>query len=140
MACGQTHEQTAAPEPFSEAVVQHLMGVVRDGLVAHNSEKMLSALTAMPDYSQFREQVQAFFNRYENFRVYYRVVEAEAVDCPQTGHNGGACGRAVIEMQLQGDDPRNATPGITRTRQLHVTFERLRGGWAISDVEREFFL
>lgn len=127
------------PEPFSEAVVQQLMGTVRNGLLAHDADKMLSAFGGMRDYSQFAEQVRTFFSLYENFRVYYRVVEAASVECSDGKSDGRSCGRAVIELQLQGDDTHNNVPGVTRSGQLHLSFERLRNGWRISNINREFF-
>jgi hypothetical protein len=127
------------PEPFSEAIVQELVRTVRNGLVAHDADKMLSAFGGMRDYSQFAEQVRTFFSLYENFRVYYRIVEVATVECSNAKSDGTLCGRAVIELQLQGDDSHNGVPGVARSGQLHLGFERLRDGWRITDINREFF-
>lgn len=134
----QQKPNDAMPEPFSEAVVQQLLGTVRNSLVAHNPDKMLSAFGGMRDYNRFAEQVRTFFSLYENFRVYYRVLDVAAEGGPDSTE-GVPRGRAVIEMQLQGDNTQNNVPGLTRTGQLHLSFEHLRSGWRISDIDREFF-
>lgn len=134
-------QPTSQPvEPFSEAVAQRLMVLVRDGLVSQDADMMLSAFGGMRDYREFADAVRTFFSLHENFRVYYRIIEVAPVDCAESGHNRKVeCGRAVVEMQLQADDAHNTVPGLTRNGQLHISFVQLKEGWRISDIDREFF-
>jgi len=118
---------------FSTAVVSNLLNQVRDGLEGHSARRMLSAFDAdkMDGYRQFSDQIQAFFNRYESFRVYFRIAESD---------NQGPKGVALVDIQLE-EIPRGAaSPPLRKNAQMRFELERGRKGWKIVAFNpRDFF-
>ena len=62
-------------EVFSQAVANDVLGQVRDGLEGHSSRLMLGAFDQdkMDGYLSFEDQIEALFQRYDSFRVHYRI-------------------------------------------------------------------
>ena len=120
-------------EVFSTAVADNLLNDLRSGLDAHNRRLMLSAFDAdkMDSYLEFENQIEAFFNRYEAFTVYFRIVQT-STDGPK--------GLALVDIQLE-EIPRAATsPPIRKNGQVRFELERGKKGWKIVDFNpRNFF-
>jgi hypothetical protein len=133
----------AAQEPnegdaqqFSEADAEKPLSKLNDGLVGHSPERFLSAFDTakMADYEAFADQVRNFFARYDNFRVHYRILSVSELKSAQN-----VKGNAMVELELQGDDPNNHGPGVSRSGETSVTFEPGEKGWLITNINREFF-
>jgi hypothetical protein len=120
-------------EVFSTAVANSVLNDLRDGLEGHTQRLMLSAFDAdrMDGYLQFEDQIEAFFNRYESFRVYFHIVQS-ATEGPK--------GVVLVDIQLE-EIPHGATsPPLRKNGQLHFELERGSKGWKIVDFNpRNFF-
>jgi hypothetical protein len=120
-------------EVFSTAVANNVLNDIRDGLEGHTQRLMLSAFDAdkMDGYLEFEDQIQSFFNRYDSFRVYFRVVQSASE---------GPKGVVLVDFQLE-EIPRSGTgtPG-RKSGQIRFELERGRKGWKIVDFNpRNFF-
>jgi hypothetical protein len=120
-------------EVFSTAVANSVLNDLRDGLEGHTPRQMLSAFDAdkMDGYLEFKDQIQAFFNQYESFRVYFRIVQSATE---------GAKGIVLVDIQLE-EIPRGAiSPPVRKSGQIRFELERGRKGWKIVDFNpRNFF-
>ena len=120
-------------EVFSTAVANTVLNDVRDGLEGHTPRLLLSAFDRdkMDGYLEFEDQIQAFFNRYESFRVYFRIVQS-STDGPK--------GIVLVDIQLE-EIPRGATsPPVRKNGQMRFELERGKKGWKIVDfTPRTFF-
>jgi hypothetical protein len=120
-------------EVFSETVANTVLRDVKDGLEGHSQRLLLSAFDPdkMDGYLAFEDQMEAFFSRYESFRVHYRIVQT-TVEGP----------RAIVLADVQMEViPRGggAAPS-RRNEQLRFELERGRKGWKIVDFRpRSFF-
>ena len=120
-------------EVFSEAVANTVLRDVKDGLEGHSQRLLLSAFDPdkMDGYLAFEDQIEAFFNRYESFRMHYRIVQS-TVEGP----------RAIVlaEVQMEVIARGGGTPPGRRNEQLRFELERGRKGWKIVDFRpRAFF-
>ena len=126
-------EDVLNAEVFSTTVANRLLQDLRDGLEGHSQRRMLSAFDAdkFDGYLQFEDQIAAFFNKYESFRVYFRIVQS-AAERPKSV--------MLVEVQLE-EIPRAITsPPVRKNGQLRFELERGRKGWKIVDLNpRDFF-
>jgi hypothetical protein len=120
-------------EVFSTAVANNVLNDLRDGLEGHTRRLMLSTFDAdkMDGYLEFEDQIEAFFNRYEAFSVYFRIVQT-STDGPK--------GLALVDIQLE-EIPRGATSApVRKNGQIRFELERGKKGWKIVDFNpRNFF-
>ncbi len=120
-------------EVFSTAVANSVLNDLRDGLEGHTQRLMLSAFDAdkMDGYLQFEDQIEAFFNKYTSFTVYFRIAQS-ATEGPK--------GIVLVDIQLE-EIPRGATsPPIRKNGQIRFELERGKKGWKIVDFNpRNFF-
>lgn len=134
---GKTRQKDKKDEPstevFSTAVANNVLNDLRDGLEGHTPRLLLSTFDAdkMDGYLEFEDQIQAFFNRYESFRVYFRIAQS-ATEGPK--------GVVLVDIQLE-EIPRGATsPPVRKNGQVRFELERGRKGWKIVDFNpRNFF-
>ena len=120
-------------EVFSSAVANSVLGDIRDGLEGHTQRLMLSAFDAdkMDGYLQFEDQIEAFFNKYSTFSVYFRIAQT-ATDGPK--------GIALVDIQLEEIPRGSASPPIRKNGQMRFELERGKKGWKIVDFSpRNFF-
>jgi len=118
---------------FSTAVASSVLNDLRDGLEGHTQRLMLSAFDAdkMDGYLEFEDQIEAFFNRYSTFTVYFRIAQT-ATDGPK--------GIALVDIQLEEIPRGSASPPIRRNGQIRFELERGKKGWKIVDFSpRNFF-
>jgi hypothetical protein len=116
---------------FSEEIAKRVLGQIRDGLEGHNPQRMLTAFDPdrMDGYLGMEDRVYAYFDRYENFRVFFRILQS-STDSDR--------GMALAEWQIEAI-PRS---GLPRRREGQVRFEFAGGknGWRIVDfTPRDFF-
>jgi hypothetical protein len=121
-----------ASTPFSEAIANNLLNDLRDGLEGHSQRLLLSAFDQdkMEGYLSFEDQIQALFQRYDSFRVHYRITQSTVQ---------GAKGVVLADFEMEEIPPSGGTPQ-RRQRQLKFEMERGRKGWKIVDFNpRGFF-
>jgi len=120
-------------EVFSTAVANNVLNDLRDGLEGHTQRLMLSAFDAdkMDGYLQFEDQIEAFFNKYGSFNVYFRIAQSSTE---------GPKGIVLVDIQLE-EIPRGATaPPVRKSGQMRFELERGKKGWKIVDFSpRNFF-
>jgi len=118
---------------FSAAVANSVLGDLRDGLEGHMQRLTLSVFDAdkMDGYLSFEDQIQALFDRYEGFRVHFRIAQTSIE---------GARGVVLADFEME-ETPRGAAaPPIRRHDQMRFELERGRKGWKIVDFRpRSFF-
>ncbi|HZQ90508.1 MAG TPA: hypothetical protein VFA60_01805 [Terriglobales bacterium] len=117
---------------FSAAVANDVLGLVRDGLEGHSQRLMLSAfdLEKMDGGLTFEDQIEAMFQRYEGFRVHYRILQ-----------NSVEGEKAVVMVLFEMEElPKNGNAPIRKSSQVKFEMERGRKGWKITDFSpRGFF-
>lgn len=116
---------------FDERAAAKVLGTIRDGLESRSQRRLLSAFDAskMDGFLTFKDQIDAFFNRYQSFRVNIRII--------QTSEENNR-GVILAEFQLENE----SREGYFSRRQGQLRFELERGakGWKIVDFNpRDFF-
>jgi hypothetical protein len=117
---------------FSQAVANSVLTTLRDGLEGHSERIVLSAFDRdkMDGYLTFEDQIQAMFERYDSFRVHYRIMQSTVE---------GSKGVVLAEFELE-EIPRAGGTPQRRQGQLKFEMERGRKGWKIVDFNpRGFF-
>jgi hypothetical protein len=119
-------------EIFSDRVANTVLTDIRDGLEAHSQRLMLSAFDGdkMDGYLTFEDQIQAYFEHYEGFRVHFRIIQT-SIEATK--------GIVLAEFEIEGS-PRGGGPVMRRTNQIRFELERGKKGWKIVDFRpRAFF-
>ena len=122
----------AGPETFSETVANDVFGTIRDGLEGHSQRLMLSAFDGdkMDGYLSFEDAIEALFNKYDAFRIHFRILQAT-----QEGSKGIVL--ASVEME---EVPKQGGQPQRRSSELRAQLERGKKGWRIVDFSpRNFF-
>jgi len=94
---------------FDERAAAVVLGHIRDGLEAHSQRVLLSTFDAgkMDGYLSFSDQVDAYFTRYESFRVTYHILQISQDN-----------GRGVMLADFQVENtPRGGGRTSLRTRE-----------------------
>lgn len=110
---------------FSEQVANNVLNDLRDGFEGHSDRLALSAFDAdkMDGYLTFEDQLQSMFEKYEGFRVHYRIVQSSVE---------GSRGVVLVDWQME-ELPRGGNPPQRRDGQIKFELERGRKGWKIVD-------
>lgn len=113
-------------EVFSQAVANDVLGQIRDGLEGHSQRLMLGAFDQdkMDGYLSFEDQIEALFNRYDSFRVHYRISNS-AVE--------GSKAIVLVDWEMEEIPKTNGSPQ-RRNGQVKFEMERGRKGWKVTDV------
>ncbi len=117
---------------FSQAVANSVLNDLRDGLEGHSQRLALSAFDQdkMDGYLTFEDQIEAMMQRYDSFRVHYRITQSTVE---------GAKGVVLVDWEME-EIPRSGGAPIRRNGQLKFEMERGRKGWKIVDFNpRGFF-
>jgi hypothetical protein len=117
---------------FTERIASDVIGRIRDGLEGHSRRLMLSAFDddKMDGYLSFEDQIDSFFNRYEAFRVHFRIANV-AIE--------GQKGVVLVDAEMEETPAAGGSPLRKRT-QLRFELELGRKGWRVVDVrDRGFF-
>jgi hypothetical protein len=125
------HKKDAAAV-FDERAAAEVLGTIRDGLEGHSQRLLLSAFDGdkMDGFLSFEDQIEAYFTRYESFRVTLRIV--------QTSEENSR-GVILADFQLE-NEPRGGGRISRRQGQLRFELERGTKGWKIVDFDpRGFF-
>ncbi len=117
---------------FSQAVANSVLNDLRDGLEGHSQRLVLSAFDddKMDGYLTFEDQIEALMQRYDSFRVHYRITQS-AIEGPK--------GVVMADWEME-EIPRAGGAPIRRNGQIRFEMERGRKGWKIVDFNpRGFF-
>jgi hypothetical protein len=117
---------------FSDQVANTVLNDIRDGLEAHSQRLMLSAFDGdkMDGYLTFEDQIQAYFEHYEGFRVHFRIIQT-SIEASK--------GIVLAEFEIEGS-PRGGGPVMRRSNQIRFELERGKKGWKVVDFRpRAFF-
>jgi hypothetical protein len=128
----QQKDAAANTEAFDERAAAQVLGTIRDGLEGHSQRRLLSAFDSktMDGYLTFEDQIDAYFTRYESFRVTYRIL--------QTSEENER-GVILAEFHLE-SSPRGGGTVAFREGQLRFELQRGPKGWKIVDFDpRGFF-
>ena len=121
-----------ASKEFSHDVAVQVLGLIRDGLHNHSPGRMLVAFDRekLPDYLAFEDQVHAYFNQYDSFRSYFRILQTS------TEQNHGV---VLAEWQIESSRD-SAQPPQRRDAQVRFELAPGKNGWQIVDFSpRNFF-
>ena len=126
-------DDATIPTTFSDAVAQDVLQQLADGLEGHSERLMLSVFddNKMDGYLNFEDQIEAFFQRYDSFRVHFRISQATTE---------GDKGVVLVDIEME-ETPRsgNARP-VRKNDQMRFEMERGKKGWKIVDLRpRTFF-
>lgn len=126
-------DDATIPTTFSDSVAQDVLQQLTDGLEGHSQRLMLSAFddNKMDGYLNFEDQIEAFFQRYDSFRVHFRIVQATTE---------GDKGVVLVDIEME-EIPRSTNAQPVRKRdQMRFEMERGKKGWKIVDLRpRPFF-
>jgi len=113
-------------EVFSQAVANDVLGQVRDGLEGHSQRLMLGAFDQdkMDGYLSFEDQIEALFQRYDSFRVHYRISNSSVE---------GSKAVVLVDWEME-EIPKTSGSPQRRNGQIKFEMERGRKGWKIVDV------
>jgi hypothetical protein len=126
-------DDVTVPTSFSDAVAQDVIQQLTDGLEGHSERLMLSTFddNKMDGYLNFEDQIEAFFQKYDSFRVHFRIDQATTE---------GDKGVVLVDIEME-EIPRSANAQPVRKRdQMRFEMERGKKGWKIVDLRpRTFF-
>lgn len=113
---------------FNDAAASQLLNQIRDGLVEHNSQKMLGAfdLARMKQGPAFKQQVIAFLGQTDSIRVHFNILETAVVE---------AKGTALVEIEMEADPRDDNLPPVHKKAQLRLTAENSAGSWKFTELE-----
>jgi Ni/Co efflux regulator RcnB len=117
---------------FSQAVANSVLNDLRDGLEGHSQRLVLSAFDQdkMDGYLTFEDQIDAMMQRYDSFRVHFRISQS-TIEGPK--------GVVMVDFELE-EIPRAGGAPIRRSGQVKFEMERGRKGWKIVDFNPRGFL
>src|SRR6185312_2421358 len=122
-------KQSDAGDVFSEEVAEQVIHRLSDGLVQHNARRMLSAFDpdAMSGYTNFANQIQTMFQRYDSFRIHFRIAQVEATS------DGGT---ATVDFELE-EIPRSTDDRlpVRKAEKLLLQMKPGKKGWKIVELE-----
>jgi hypothetical protein len=117
---------------FDERAAAQVLSTLRDGLEGHSQRRFLSAFDGekMDGFLTFQDQIEAYYTRYEGFRVTFRII--------QTSEENNR-GVILADFQVE-NEPRGGGRISRREGQLRFELERGPKGWRIVDFNpRGFF-
>jgi hypothetical protein len=117
---------------FNERAANEVLGMIRDGLEGHSRRLMLSAFDGdkMDGYLSFEDQIEAYFDRYDAFRVNFRISNV-AIE--------GSRGVVLVDAELE-QTPQGGGVPVRKRGQLRFELELGKKGWRVTDMrDRSFF-
>jgi len=109
---------------LSDEVIKDVLSDFQRGFETHNLNKVLGVFDAdaMPDFSQFRDQMVAYFRVHESFRLRYQLLQVNA---------DKDIGTATADMELE-EDPLDTLPTPKRrSAQVRFQIKQTPKGWRI---------
>jgi hypothetical protein len=125
-------DATASPD-FSEGVTESVVRQISDGLQGHNAGRMLDAFDShkMDAYLNFENQIDAFFEHYDSFRIHFRVDDVTTKE---------GKGIALVDVELEAIPASDGTLPAHKHEQLRFEMERDAKRWKIVNLQpRGFF-
>jgi hypothetical protein len=129
----QKAQEQPAPEQFSDGDMDKVLRDMREGLEGHTSRRFLSVFAdkQMDGYLSFHEQIEQFFEQYDDFRIHYRIIQSSAE---------GTKGVALVELQMEAIPRIGSGAPLRRDQQIRFELERGKKGWKVVDFRpRDFF-
>jgi len=123
--------EKAIPTEFSEDVAKQVLSQIRQALQGHNPRQMLATFDKdnMDGYYALEDRLYAYFNQYEGFSAYFRILESS------TEKDRGV---ALTEWQIEAMPA--SGPPVRREGQVKFEFAVEKDGWKIVDfTPRDFF-
>ncbi|MEO5937255.1 MAG: hypothetical protein ABIP81_08575 [Terriglobales bacterium] len=117
---------------FNERIANDVLGQIRDGLIGHSRRLMLSAFDSdkMDGYLSFEDQIDAYFERYQEFNVRFRISNVTVE---------GTKGVVLVDTEME-QTPRGGAMPQRKRAQLRFELELGRKGWRVVDFrDRGFF-
>src|SRR5215469_206542 len=114
----------ATSTDLSDEVIKDVLSDFQRGFETHNLDKVLGVFDAdaMPDFSQFRDQMVAYFRVHESFRLRYQLLQVNA---------DKDVGTATADMEME-EDPLDTLPTPKRrSAQVRFQIKRTPKGWRI---------
>jgi hypothetical protein len=121
-----------ATQEFSEDVAAQVLELIRGGLQSHDPSRMLAAFNRdqLPNYLTFEDQVHAYFNQFDSFRSYFRILQTSTE---------GDHGVVLTEFQIEASSNAGRLP-LRRDAQVRFELAAGKNGWQIVDFSpRNFF-
>jgi len=124
---GQATDQpgnSASSTDLSDELVKSVLSDFQLGFETHNLNKVLSVFDAdvMPDFSEFRDQMVAYFRLHESFRLRYQLLQVNA---------DKDIGTATADIEMD-EDPLDTLPTPKRrSTQMRFQIKRTPKGWRI---------
>ncbi len=125
-AMGMAQLPAPSQAEFDEVAAAETMNHLRDGLEAHSQRLFLANFDAqqMKDFLSFSDQIEAYFTRYESFRIIFHIVRTAQQD-----------GKGYILSDVTVENtPRGGGRVTRRQGQLRLTVAPAAKGWKIVDV------
>ena len=118
---------------FSQAVANTVLNDLRDGLEGHSQRLVLSAFDQdkMDGYLTFEDQIEAMMQRYDSFRVHFRISQSTIE---------GSKGVVMVDFEMEEIPRTGGGAPIRRSGQVKFEMERGRKGWKIVDFNPRGFL
>lgn len=124
-------------DSLSDAIIQDVLDPVRTGMETQNIRQVLSAFDKkdMSGYSDFEQQLHAFFRQFDQVRFRYQILQAAVED---TADQDRATATAEIDMDAM---PFSVTQmAVRRSVQMHFRLKRGSKGWKVlSFTPADFF-
>ena len=125
---GQSAQTTSAPPhgsfELSDDVVRDVLSNFQRGFETLSIDKVLEGFDPqdMPDYSDFRAQLVAFFRLHDRVKLRYQLLQVSA--------DGDSC-TATVDLEME-DDPSDTLPTPQRrSTQMRFQLKREAKGWRI---------
>src|SRR5271154_582443 len=111
---------------FNERVANNILGQLQDGLEGHSQRTLLSAFDGdkMDGYLNFEDQIEAYFQRYSQFRVHFRIAS--------TSVEGGK-GILLVDVDIESSPAQGNRRPVRKSGQLRFELEKGKKGWQIVD-------
>ncbi|HWX53397.1 MAG TPA: hypothetical protein VN176_02275 [Verrucomicrobiae bacterium] len=110
-----------------------LLTQVRQGVEGHMQKQMLDAfdLSRMSAGQAFKDQITAFFDRYDSVRIHFHVREV-AME--------GDKGVALVDVEMELEQRGSTGPAVRKQAQLRFVAESVGRVWKFTDIQpRTFF-
>jgi predicted secreted protein len=123
----QANNSETKPTKFGEAEAAGVLDRFRQALESNSQRRLLKLFDAakMPDYPAFRDQVAQFFDKYEAFRVQYRITQVSDEE---------NVGVALVDFQLEATPSGDASPNVRKHAQLRLVMSWEGKQWKIVDL------
>jgi hypothetical protein len=133
---GQSTDQPSgalSATDLSDEVIKDVLSDFQRGFETHNLDKVLRVFDAdaMADFSQFRDQMVAYFRLHESFKLRYQLLQVNA---------DKDLGTATADIEMD-EDPLDTLPTPKRrSTQMRFQIQHTPRGWRIIGLRpMEFF-